>query len=109
MTITLQDMAYQLGVRINGDLVSGCISGWEQHHDGWSIENFYQQLLGGLSTVQIMPEASTCLGITGVDRTPYADPQLHDLAPPGIAEAKASTTVVCLLLCYAIVKWHQID
>ncbi|RYR60787.1 hypothetical protein Ahy_A04g017848 [Arachis hypogaea] len=27
MTITLQDVAYQLGLRIDGDHVSGCISG----------------------------------------------------------------------------------
>ncbi|KAL4277287.1 hypothetical protein AHAS_Ahas20G0292100 [Arachis hypogaea] len=46
MTITLQDVAYQLGLRIDGDPVSGCIGSWEQHHQGWTIENFCQQLLG---------------------------------------------------------------
>ncbi|XP_020979617.1 serine/threonine-protein phosphatase 7 long form homolog [Arachis ipaensis] len=46
MTITLQDVAYQLGFKIGNDLVSGCIGGWEQHHLEQMIEDFCQQLLG---------------------------------------------------------------
>ncbi|XP_025634379.1 protein MAIN-LIKE 1-like [Arachis hypogaea] len=46
MTITLQDVAYQLGLRIDGDPVSGCIGGWEQHHQGQTIEELCEQILG---------------------------------------------------------------
>ncbi|XP_020959173.1 protein MAIN-LIKE 1-like [Arachis ipaensis] len=46
MTITLQDVAYQLGLKIDGDLVSGCIGGWEQHHQGRTIEELCEQILG---------------------------------------------------------------
>ncbi|RYR38995.1 hypothetical protein Ahy_A09g044371 [Arachis hypogaea] len=52
MTITLQDVAYQLGLRIDGDLVSGCISGWEQHHQGRTIEEFCEQILGVVSSLE---------------------------------------------------------
>ncbi|RYR66536.1 hypothetical protein Ahy_A03g012548 [Arachis hypogaea] len=31
------------------------------------------------------------------------------VVPPEIAEAEASATVVCPLLCFAIVEWHQVD
>ncbi|KAL4299950.1 hypothetical protein AHAS_Ahas17G0152100 [Arachis hypogaea] len=41
MTITLQDVAYQLGLRIDGDPMSGCIGGWEKHHQGRTIEELY--------------------------------------------------------------------
>ncbi|RYR19327.1 hypothetical protein Ahy_B03g064087 [Arachis hypogaea] len=34
---------------------------------------------------------------------------LYSVVPPGIAEAKASAAAVCSLLCFAIVKWHQVD
>ncbi|KAL4345079.1 hypothetical protein AHAS_Ahas11G0242500 [Arachis hypogaea] len=46
MNIILQDVAYQLGLRIDRGPISGCIGGWEQHHDGHPIEDFCQQLLG---------------------------------------------------------------
>ncbi|QHO58353.1 uncharacterized protein DS421_3g89910 [Arachis hypogaea] len=46
MTITLQDVAYQPGLRIDDDPVSGCIGGWEQQHQGRTIEEFCEQLLG---------------------------------------------------------------
>ncbi|XP_016185808.1 protein MAIN-LIKE 1-like [Arachis ipaensis] len=46
MITTLQDVAYQVGLRIDGDPVSGCIGRWEKHHDGRSIEDLCQQLLG---------------------------------------------------------------
>ncbi|RYR75053.1 hypothetical protein Ahy_A02g009759 isoform B [Arachis hypogaea] len=46
MTITLQDVAYQLELRIDGDPVSGCIGGWEQHHQGRTIEELCEQILG---------------------------------------------------------------
>ncbi|QHO19535.1 uncharacterized protein DS421_11g329840 [Arachis hypogaea] len=45
MTITLQDLAYQLGLRIDGDPVSGCIGGWEQHHQGRTIEELCEHIL----------------------------------------------------------------
>ncbi|RYR26786.1 serine/threonine-protein phosphatase 7 long form homolog [Arachis ipaensis] len=45
MTITLHGVAYQLRLRIDDDLVSGCICGWEQHHQGRTIEELCQQLL----------------------------------------------------------------
>ncbi|RYR34080.1 hypothetical protein Ahy_A10g048799 [Arachis hypogaea] len=41
--------------------------------------------------------------------TPFADPQLHGLVPSAIVEAEASAAVVCALLCFAIVEWHQGD
>ncbi|RYR76082.1 hypothetical protein Ahy_A01g000676 [Arachis hypogaea] len=44
-----------------------------------------------------------------VEWTPYADPQLVGLVPSVIAEADASAAVVCLLFCFAIVEWHQVD
>ncbi|RYR68634.1 hypothetical protein Ahy_A03g015115 [Arachis hypogaea] len=49
------------------------------------------------------------IGILNISLTPYADPQLHGPVPPGIAEAEASAAVVCPLLCFAIVEWHQVD
>ncbi|QHO01253.1 uncharacterized protein DS421_13g413470 [Arachis hypogaea] len=45
MTITLQDVAYQLGLRIDRDPVSGCIGGWEQHHQGQSIDELCEHIL----------------------------------------------------------------
>ncbi|KAL4274263.1 hypothetical protein AHAS_AhasUnG0010600 [Arachis hypogaea] len=38
----------------------------------------------------------------------YADPQLIGLVPLTIAEAEALAAVVCPLLCFAIVEWHQV-
>ncbi|KAL4365856.1 hypothetical protein AHAS_Ahas07G0147900 [Arachis hypogaea] len=49
------------------------------------------------------------IGMMNVEWTPYADPQLFGLVPPRIAEADASAAVVCPLLYFAIVKWHQLD
>ncbi|RYR40833.1 hypothetical protein Ahy_A09g046577 [Arachis hypogaea] len=46
MNITLRDVAYQLELRIDGDPVSGCIGGWEQHHQGWTIEELCKQIMG---------------------------------------------------------------
>ncbi|RYR71566.1 hypothetical protein Ahy_A02g005811 [Arachis hypogaea] len=51
---------------------------------------------------------STLNGI-GMLNTPYADLQLIGLVPLMIAEAEASAAVVCPLLCFAIVEWHQVD
>ncbi|KAL4344093.1 hypothetical protein AHAS_Ahas11G0143900 [Arachis hypogaea] len=48
------------------------------------------------------------IGILNVEWTPYPNPQLIGLVPPAIAEAEASTAVVCPLLCFAIVEWHQV-
>ncbi|QHO33912.1 uncharacterized protein DS421_9g262460 [Arachis hypogaea] len=46
MTITLQDVAYQLELKIDSDPVSGCIGRWEQHHQGRTIEELCEQILG---------------------------------------------------------------
>ncbi|QHO21726.1 uncharacterized protein DS421_11g349210 [Arachis hypogaea] len=50
MTIILQDVAYQLRLRIDGDPVSGCISGWEQHHQGQTIEELCEQIMAAQMT-----------------------------------------------------------
>ncbi|XP_072066719.1 protein MAIN-LIKE 1-like [Arachis hypogaea] len=217
ITITLQDVAYQLGLRIDGDPVSGCIGGWEQHHQGRTIEELFcgeleqdaieerllrytrgyiMQLIGGIlfpyesdSRVHIrwlplLKDLETCgrlswgsavltwlyrqmcratehgqrnLGgcvslllswayhhilllrpdgcdthwFSLVERWVQYRPDnargesrlrhyrrtlnrigmlnLIGLVPPAIAEVEASTVVVCPLLCFAIVKWHQVD
>ena len=44
-TITLQDVAFQLGLHIEGDPVSGCMSSWE-HFEGNDIFSLCQELLG---------------------------------------------------------------
>ncbi|XP_057734767.1 protein MAIN-LIKE 1-like [Arachis stenosperma] len=49
MTITLQDVAYQLGLKIDGDPVRGCIGVWEQHHQGRTIRELCEQILGIVS------------------------------------------------------------
>ncbi|KAL4321846.1 Serine/threonine-protein phosphatase [Arachis hypogaea] len=46
MTIILQDVAYQLGLRIDDDPVSGCIGGCEQYHQGRTIEELCEHILG---------------------------------------------------------------
>ncbi|KAL4398464.1 hypothetical protein AHAS_Ahas01G0294500 [Arachis hypogaea] len=45
MTITLQDVAYQLVLRIDADPVSGYIGGWEQHYQRQTIEELCEQIL----------------------------------------------------------------
>ena len=44
-TITLQDVAFQLGLRIDGEPVSGCTTNWETH---WNrdVLSFCRELLG---------------------------------------------------------------
>ncbi|RYR20831.1 hypothetical protein Ahy_B03g066072 [Arachis hypogaea] len=42
-----------------------------------------------------------------IDWMSYADLQLQGVVPPGIVEAEASAAIVCTLLYFAIVKWHQ--
>ncbi|RYR15242.1 hypothetical protein Ahy_B04g071966 [Arachis hypogaea] len=49
------------------------------------------------------------IGMLNVEWTPYADPQLIALVPSTIAEAEVSSAVVCPLLCFAIIEWHQVD
>ncbi|KAL4275853.1 hypothetical protein AHAS_Ahas20G0148700 [Arachis hypogaea] len=41
-SITLHDMAYQSGLAIDGDPVSGCIGGWEQFYQERSIDDLCQ-------------------------------------------------------------------
>ncbi|KAL4322232.1 hypothetical protein AHAS_Ahas14G0189900 [Arachis hypogaea] len=171
MTITLQDVAYQLGLRIDGDPVRrtikefceqllGVVPGPDdrQSHTKWTVKltwfqnterlmrytrGYIMQLIGGM----LFPDASDsqvhirwlplledlkmcgrlswgrrcwlgciarCAGpwsmasAIWVEWTPYADPQLIGLVPPAIAKAELSLTVVCPLLCFAIVEWHQV-
>ncbi|KAL4393834.1 hypothetical protein AHAS_Ahas02G0091600 [Arachis hypogaea] len=33
-------------LRIDGNPVSGCIGGWEKHHQRWTIEELCEQILG---------------------------------------------------------------
>ncbi|RYR63060.1 hypothetical protein Ahy_A04g020848 [Arachis hypogaea] len=49
------------------------------------------------------------IGMLAVEWTPYADPQLEGLVLHAIAEADHTAVVVCLLLCFPIVEWHQVD
>ncbi|RYR61317.1 hypothetical protein Ahy_A04g018473 [Arachis hypogaea] len=44
-----------------------------------------------------------------VDWTPYADLLIQGIVPHKIAAAEAFAAVVCPLLCFAIIKWHQVD
>ncbi|QHO08226.1 uncharacterized protein DS421_14g470710 [Arachis hypogaea] len=160
MTITLQDVAYQLGLRIDGDPLLGVVPGPDdrQSHTKWTVKltwfqnterlmrytrGYIMQLIGGM----LFPDASDsqvhirwlplledlkmcgrlswgrrcwlgciarCAGpwsmasAIWVEWTPYADPQLIGLVPPAIAKAELSLTVVCPLLCFAIVEWHQV-
>ncbi|RYR48158.1 hypothetical protein Ahy_A07g034155 [Arachis hypogaea] len=39
----------------------------------------------------------------------YADLEIQPIVPPGITEAEVFVAVVCPLLCFAIVEWHQVD
>ncbi|KAL4328133.1 hypothetical protein AHAS_Ahas13G0169600 [Arachis hypogaea] len=191
ITITLQDVAYQLGLRIDGDPVSGCIGGWEQHHQGRTIEELFcgeleqdaieerllrwlpllkdletcgrlswgsavltwlyrqmcratehgQRNLGGCVSLLLSwayhhilllrPDGCDTHWFSLVERWVQYRPDnargesrlrhyrrtlnrigmlnLIGLVPPAIAEVEASTVVVCPLLCFAIVKWHQVD
>ncbi|MED6219077.1 hypothetical protein PIB30_032546 [Stylosanthes scabra] len=45
MMITLQDVCYQLGLSIDGDPVSGCMTGWEIYYGGRSIEVICREFL----------------------------------------------------------------
>ncbi|MED6206553.1 hypothetical protein PIB30_028010 [Stylosanthes scabra] len=68
MSITLQDVAYQLGLRIDREPVSGCISGWFEHYNGQIIEDICLDLLRhvptegdrqkGVAAVHLFPDAS---------------------------------------------------
>ncbi|MED6188434.1 hypothetical protein PIB30_116999 [Stylosanthes scabra] len=48
MTITLEDVAYQLGLAMEGEPVSGCMTGWETFYEGRTMEDLCQQLLGAV-------------------------------------------------------------
>ncbi|QHO20243.1 uncharacterized protein DS421_11g336230 [Arachis hypogaea] len=187
MTITLQDVAYQLRLRIDGDPVGGCIED-KQSQTKWTVKltwfhntvcseleqdtteerlmrytrGYIMQLIGGI----LFPDASDSrvyirwlsllvdlntygwlswgsavlawlyrqmwiqywpdnargesrlrhyrctlngIGMLNVDWMSYANPQLIGKVPPAIAEAEALAALVCLLLCFAIIEWHQVD
>ncbi|MED6211232.1 hypothetical protein PIB30_071773 [Stylosanthes scabra] len=180
MSITLQDVAYQLGLRIDGDPVSGCISGWELHYDGRGIETMCRELLGAITTerdrqrdkwnvhltwfedtaykvlgddptperllqytrgyiMQISVASYFRMHLTlgwmglrmardslgprvrmwrmilngidhqGVECTPYDAPAVQAIVLGDVAASHLSWGLVCLLLCFAIVEWHQVD
>ncbi|KAL4330303.1 hypothetical protein AHAS_Ahas13G0386600 [Arachis hypogaea] len=89
MTITLQNMAYQLGLNIEGDSV-----GLDPFNDRVETRlRQWRRILNGI----------------GIYNTPYSDPLIQDIVPQRTIEAKASTVVVCSLFCFSIVKRHQID
>lgn len=56
-TITLQDVAFQLGLRVDGEPVSGCTSSWETFLNR-DIRSFCRELLG------VVPEESDMQGCT---------------------------------------------
>ncbi|MED6210898.1 hypothetical protein PIB30_068438 [Stylosanthes scabra] len=49
------------------------------------------------------------LGIADVVWTPYADPLLQPIIPPWLVQSISTCHVVCPLLCFPIVEWHQVD
>ncbi|MED6106662.1 hypothetical protein PIB30_006287 [Stylosanthes scabra] len=49
MPITLEDVAYQLGLATEGDPVNGCMIGWETFFKGRTMDDLCQQLLGAAS------------------------------------------------------------
>ncbi|QHN84968.1 uncharacterized protein DS421_16g533310 [Arachis hypogaea] len=90
----------------------GCVSlmlSWAYHRiplvrpDGFDARWF--PLVGSVSAEQCHRREQA----EAVEWTPYADPQLVGLVPPAIVEADALAAVVCPLLCFAIVEWHQVD
>ncbi|XP_057719823.1 serine/threonine-protein phosphatase 7 long form homolog [Arachis stenosperma] len=176
MTITLQDVAYQLGLRIDSDPDRQSQTKWtvkltwfhntvcgELEQDVTKerlmryTRGYIIQLIGGILFpdasdsrvhirwlllledidacgrlswgsavlawwVQYRPDNATGesrlrqyrrmlngIGMLNVEWTPYADPQLVGIVPSAIAEVDASAAVVCPLLCFAIVEWHQVD
>ncbi|MED6190165.1 hypothetical protein PIB30_103036, partial [Stylosanthes scabra] len=40
---------------------------------------------------------------------PYDDPVLHAVVPEDVVASHPSWGIVCLLLCFVIVEWHQVD
>ncbi|MED6205800.1 hypothetical protein PIB30_021086 [Stylosanthes scabra] len=119
MSITQQDVAYQLGLRIDGEPVSGCISGWYDHYNGQTIEDMCLDLLGWrgyeVGTNSLGPRVRMWrMFLNGVDHagvncTPYADPDLEVVVPPDVIPSQPSWALVCPLLCFAIVECHQVD
>ena len=57
-TITLQDVAFQLGLHIEGDPVSGCMSSWE-HFEGNDIFSLCEELLGVVPWYFIWSDSKT--------------------------------------------------
>ncbi|MED6162080.1 hypothetical protein PIB30_066960, partial [Stylosanthes scabra] len=41
--------------------------------------------------------------------TLYADPFLQQIIPPWVVQSIGTWNVVCPLLCFPIVEWHQMD
>ncbi|QHO06374.1 uncharacterized protein DS421_14g454110 [Arachis hypogaea] len=77
MTITLQDIAYQLGLRIDSDPVSGCIGGWEQHHRGRTIEEICEQLLGVVPSPDDRQSQTKWTLIGGILFSDASDSRVH--------------------------------
>ncbi|MED6108230.1 hypothetical protein PIB30_021686 [Stylosanthes scabra] len=73
MSITLQDMAYQLGLRVDGDPVSGCISGWSEYYNQQTIENICLDLLGHVPTERDRQRGKWNVNLSWFERTVCRD------------------------------------
>ncbi|RYQ90280.1 hypothetical protein Ahy_B09g096457 isoform D [Arachis hypogaea] len=62
-TVTLQDMAYQFGLPIDGFPVSGCLSDFEQlMEDGKPVWQWFEELFGELPPVDCIDEFTVSYG-----------------------------------------------
>ncbi|MED6150040.1 hypothetical protein PIB30_068320 [Stylosanthes scabra] len=53
MTITLEDVPFQLGLSVNGDPVSGCLGDWARHYQGRGIIEHCQEAFGQTPGVDV--------------------------------------------------------
>ncbi|MED6134095.1 hypothetical protein PIB30_034213 [Stylosanthes scabra] len=44
----------------------------------------------------------------GVEWTPYDDPEFQGIVPGDVTASHPTWGLVCLLLCFVIIKWHQV-
>ncbi|RYR29933.1 hypothetical protein Ahy_B01g054602 [Arachis hypogaea] len=107
--------------------LGGCVSlllSWAYHHflllrpDGFNTRRFslierwiqyWPDNARGESRLRHYRCTLNGIGMLNVDWMSYANPQLIGKVPPAIAEAEALAALVCLLLCFAIIEWHQVD
>ncbi|RYQ84513.1 hypothetical protein Ahy_B10g103890 [Arachis hypogaea] len=69
----------------------------------------YRRVLNGISMLAISFKYLCKPSLLYVEWTPYADPQLEGLVPHEIAEVDHTAAVVCPLLYFSIIEWHQVD